>query len=483
MNKQKRLQKTILWIVVGIVSVLLLTYLVFVWFFQSHYYFHTEISGKNVSCKTPQDVIDWNIREANDFLVTIHGRENVKYHIKGSDFGYAYEPSGLEESFKASQNPFLWPKSLFVPSKYELTSGITYDTTKLKASVGDLDLFDHEKTIEPKDAYVELTEDGYKVVPEVTGTTPIPEQVLELVSDAVSSGNISVALTDECYVKPNLTSESDQIVDCTKTIDKYLRGGITYKIGNETEELTSKDILNMLSILEDGITVVLDEEPIEKFVQTLATKYNTYGDKREFTTSLGDVITISGGDYGWVISKSKEKEQIMKDILSGNPVEREPVYEQTAMEPGPNDIGDTYLEIDYSNQHYYYYVDGTLTLDADIVSGRIINGNGSPDGIFKIVYCQKNAVLVGEDYSAPVNYFMPFAYNVGFHDAPWNPTFGGDYYIEHGSHGCINMKPQDAENLYNLVEKGTPVVAYYRTPVQLTSESAQISNAQSYVAP
>ena len=35
MNKQKRLQKTILWIVVGIVSVLLLTYLVFVWFFQS----------------------------------------------------------------------------------------------------------------------------------------------------------------------------------------------------------------------------------------------------------------------------------------------------------------------------------------------------------------------------------------------------------------------------------------------------------------
>ena len=91
--------------------------------------------------------------------------------------------------------------------------------------------------------------------------------------------------------------------------------------------------------------------------------------------------------------------------------------------------------------------------------------------------------MVGEDYSAPVNYFMPFAYNVGFHDAPWNPTFGGDYYIEHGSHGCINMKPQDAENLYNLVEKGTPVVAYYRTPVQLTSESAQISNAQSYVAP
>ena len=37
-----------------------------------------------------------------------------------------------------------------------------------------------------------------------------------------------------------------------------------------------------------------------KYVQQLASKYNTFGRKRSFKTSSGDTIEIGGGDYGWV---------------------------------------------------------------------------------------------------------------------------------------------------------------------------------------
>ena len=91
---------------------------------------------------------------------------------------------------------------------------------------------------------------------------------------------------------------------------------------------------------------------------------------------------------------------------------------------------------------------------------------------------------MGEDYESNVQYFMPFAYNVGIHDASWRKgVFGGEIYKTSGSHGCINVLPEAAETLYGMIQKDTPVVAYYREPVELTAENAKISNAFSYVDP
>ena len=35
--------------------------------------------------------------------------------------------------------------------------------------------------------------------------------------------------------------------------------------------------------------------------------------------------TVSCGDYGWVIDKSKAKKELLKDLKGGNPKKREPV--------------------------------------------------------------------------------------------------------------------------------------------------------------
>jgi len=49
-----------------------------------------------------------------------------------------------------------------------------------------------------------------------------------------------------------------------------------------------------------------------------------------------------------------------------------------------------------------------------------------------------------------------------------------------GSHGCVNLPYNAAENLFKSIEIGTPVVAYYREPVKLRSNNAKVSNAYSY---
>ena len=226
--------------------------------------------------------------------------------------------------------------------------------------------------------------------------------------------------------------------------------------------------------------MTVDPDMAASYAQQLASKYNTYAATRSFVTTNGDTIKIGGGDYGWIIDKKGEAARIIEDIEKGESVTREPEYEQRAFVEGADDIGNTYIEIDYTNQHLWYYKDGSLLMDSDLVSGNLNNGNGSPDGVFKIISRQSPATLVGEDYESDVTYFMPFAYNVGLHDASWRSNFGGSIYKNSGSHGCINLPYDAADTIYKNVELGTPVVAYYRDNVKLTSNNAKVSNAYSY---
>ena len=66
----------------------------------------------------------------------------------------------------------------------------------------------------------------------------------------------------------------------------------------------------------------------------------------------------------------------------------------------------------------------------------------------------------GEDYATPVKYWMPFAGDVGMHDASWRKSFGGNIYKTNGSHGCINLPTSVAKTIYNTIEKGWRVLVY-----------------------
>ena len=124
------------------------------------------------------------------------------------------------------------------------------------------------------------------------------------------------------------------------------------------------------------------------------------------------------------------------------------------------EVGNTYVEVDISDQKVWYYKDNNLLVTSDVVTGK---DQVSPTrvGWFKINGRRSNTYLKGPGYSSYVNYWMPFDKGIGLHDAPWrNGVFGGDIYLTSGSHGCVNMPYDTAKTIYENSSNGTKVLVH-----------------------
>lgn len=475
------MKKKSLLILGGIVGVLGVSYIGISLYFNSHYLLNTTIEGIACGGKNANYIIKENEKRISNYLLNIKDRNNNSFPLVGSDISYEYVSNGEEEDILKKQNPFTWPLSFFKKYSYSLKKSVTYNKDTLLGFINGLEIFSTDYIKAPENAYIKIGDGNYEVVDDIPGNTPIYDEIESEIITALDDESDEVVLSDSCYKKADILSDDERIKNAMNKIDSYANSTIHYLIDNVDENLSKEKIIDMIQ-LTDNFDVSIDETKIDDYVQYLASTYNTYGDVRKFKTSSGDTVKIGGGDYGWVISKTGETEQIKKDLEGGKAVSREPVYEQTALQSGLDDIGDTYIEIDYTKQHLWYYVEGKLKMETDIVSGNLSTQNGSVDGVYTISNKERDRTLSGENYDTDVKFFMPFAYNIGIHDASWrHGVFGGTLYKTSGSHGCINVPPDFAKKLFNSVDNGTPVIAYYREKVKLTNTAAQISNAYSYV--
>ena len=63
--------------------------------------------------------------------------------------------------------------------------------------------------------------------------------------------------------------------------------------------------------------------------------------------------------------------------------------------------------------------------------------------------------MTGADYSTPVTNWVRITWTgTGFHPATWQPwsIWTKDLYKTRGSHGCINLQPDDAKKIYDMVK-------------------------------
>ncbi|MCD8353440.1 MAG: L,D-transpeptidase/peptidoglycan binding protein [Clostridiales bacterium] len=482
-KQKKRVWLPVLIAVLAVLLIVLAVYLAGAFYFHSHFFPNTTVNGVDYSRKTAADLKADNVATGAAYELTVYDTEDNTFTLQGADFSYAYVDAGAEEALMEEQNNFAWPLELRKEHACTLEAAFSYDEDQLEECILALGFLNYSSFTLSEDAELVRAADGtYEITEEVYGNEPVTETVVSTITQAVASGLSECTLDRDCYVNPEVYADDATLNAALDQIQFYCNATIQYDIGDADESLDAAEICDMLIVGED-YSVTIDTDAVADFVQSLATAYNTFGDERRFTTTMGDTITIGGGDYGWVVDKAGEAEQILADLEGGEPVTREPVYEQTGVlrTADSQDIGSTYIELDYTNQYLYYYQEGTLVLSCDIVSGNINKGNGSPDGIFDISYKKSPATLVGEDYESDVTYFMVFAYNVGIHDASWRSSFGGGIYLTNGSHGCININATSAAKLYSMLEDGTPVVAYYRTNVTLTSYANKMANAYSYV--
>ena len=447
---------------VGIGGAIIAIYLGATIFFVNRFYPGSTINCVNVSGKTVEEADDELFNQTKAYQLDIKGRNGFDDSIQANDIQLNYIDNKMIQKFKDSQNPFKWIYSAFGNTNYKNSNMFSFNDDNLKKKIDNLSCFNVNNIEESKNPILQYENGEYTIVKEVYGNKVDKEKLYKVISDAIENGNSAIDIDkNQCYENPRFTSESSQVVDAKDTLNKYVSSKITYNTGDKEEVLDGDDIRNFIDVDKD-YNVSINEKKVNEYVtNTLCAEYNTVGTRRQFKTTYGNNISISGGDYGRKIDTSKEVQYLLDAITYGKTDTREPEYSQVPFCNGTNDIGNTYVEVSLSGQHLWFYKNGELVTEGSIVSGNVSNGCGTPGGVYKLDYKEKNATLKGEGYSTPVSFWMPFNGGIGIHDATWRGNFGGNIYLYGGSHGCVNAPYSLAQTIFSNIEAGTPIVCYY----------------------
>lgn len=444
------------------------------YYYSDKFFEGTTINGIDCSGMTAYEVEQALASKVEDYSIEVASRNLEPQAISGDLIDYRYMSDGGVLKLLKQQKPYEWVTGFFEPRTFTAAENITYDKEMLQNQVKQLNCAKDENQVTPENAYVAFKDTQFEIVPETEGSKLKLKQAYKVLEQAVagSERTVDFGSNPDVYEKAEVTSDSPDLQATVDSYNNFTKASITYLFGENKVTLDGSTIKDWLQFDEKGQLLNDDasfQQHIADFVAQLAYDYDTVGTEREFYTTSGRTVYVYGDAYGWMIDQGAEAEQLTQEIRSGTQIEREPVYSMRANSRGYNDLGNTYIEVDLSDQHMYYYQDGSIILDSAIVSGNMsYSDRQTPSGIYTLYYKKSPDVLRGKqlpdgkyEYEQPVTYWMPFNGGIGFHDADWQPYFGGDRYLDGGSHGCINMPPDNAAVLYSIIDYGVPIVCFY----------------------
>ena len=468
--KSRRTMKTVIICVILGAVILGALYLIGLASSTGKFLKNTSINGFDVSGMNATEAAIALKSFDNADKVTINARNGKTVDIPFSDFGYNTDYATPVRRLYEGQDHSLWFMSYFKATDYTIDTGATYDEVKLDRLLGRTVW----GTVDTSDASIEYGAEGYYIKPEVYGDTVDREKLSAYVKECLDSCDYNIDLEDSgCYREPAVVSED--LKDELELIKEKFDFVITYDMNYTQEILTGAEVYSWTA--PDG---TVDRTKAEDFIDRLADKYDTFMTTRSFkTTERGTIQMAQGrystGQYGWWTDREKSVEKLMGYIEKGESVTVEPMY--VTLDTGycyegfpsgrsaTDDIGNTYIEVDLSAQHLWYYQNGELAFETtSIVSGKATDpARKTPEGVYSVYTKSTNYMMRAADgsYNTRCAYFMRISFEgIGLHDLS-RSSYGGNTYINNGSHGCINMRYSEVETLYNMVERGTPVILYY----------------------
>jgi hypothetical protein len=442
-----------------ILGSIILIYLLISLYFNHHFFFKTIINEVNVSLKAHDDTDHIMISYINDYKLLLIERNGETEQITAQDIGMKYNDINSLPNIHHVQKSFQWITSLFKPHKYYIKDLFVYNKEALTNKVNQLNCLNNPM-IAPRNVNFKYLRGSYVMKEEVYGNTVRKERLNEVIKMCILKGKTKLDLNENlCYENPKYTMNSDKALKTLNLLNKYVSTNITYKFGSHIEILDGNIINEWLSV-DENLEVVINNTAIIKFVKELSRKYDTVGVTRSFKTSTSKIVEVKGGLYGWKINQDAEAKAILENIKIGRLSKKEPIYTQKALSRDKDEIGNTYVEINITKQHLWFYKDGKLIAQGSIVTGNPSRGFSTVVGTYMLNYKQKDAILKGPGYEVVVNYWMPFYGNMGIHDAKWRYSFGGEIYKRRGTHGCVNAPLYLAKIIFENIEEGIPIISY-----------------------
>lgn len=455
------------------VSILLLTlgviYIGVADYFSVHFYKDTWINGNDCSYMTVRQVKGLIQENIDKYQLTMTTQEGESYTVTGPQFHLFYVDDRRVDELMEKQEPLKWIARIFQGRKYEVEANFDYLEDAVEPILKSLPFMRTENIVQPADAYMDETDAGYVIVPEIVGNALDEGKVLNLVHEAIRGGIGQISLTDsECYLKPAVYQNDVTLRERADMLNHLTRANLTYQVCGETFTVDAK-LLKTWLITDEAGNYMIDPVQIKNFINGLADMRDSYGGKREFTTHSGKNITLATNKYGWLVNREESLKALKEAIAEGRQGEMELLYLRKGLGNGANDLGNVYVEISIDAQTMWCYKDGNVVVETPVVTGNMsIPGHATPkNGCWPIFrktteYTMKGPIQEdGEpEYTAFVHYWMPFNNGVGIHDLASRNSFGGNIYLTGGSHGCINTPYNAAKKIYETVSVGTPVIVY-----------------------
>lgn len=427
-------------------------------FYSGHFYIGTHIGSFDVSNLTPAEARDKIQTELDNFGFTFYEKNDKQETISGGEIGFSNSPIGELDSLKAQQNPFVWPFADKKAKNLPIDIEVSYNEDALYNRISEMEFMAATReAAKGKAQNIQYADGAYTITDDSDKNIVSLNDVFYRVKPKIYDLYKGMSLEKEgCY---GGLENDDTIKGVLNLLNKYIASKITYG-GSTTSRVLDGSTFKDWITVGDDYSVTISSDKVTEYVDDVSMEYNTVGRNRTFKTTGGSEITVSGGNYGWVVNKKKEAAEIINNITGGEAVEREPVYSQKAAAHGASDVANTYVEVSIGGQHMWYYKDGNLLVSSDVVTGNPNVGHGTPGGVYTVAYKARNVVLKGQGYESPVSYWMPFNGGIGLHDATWRGAFGGSIYRGGGSHGCVNLPFGVAQQLYGVISEGDPVVVY-----------------------
>lgn len=471
----KKVVKILVGSLFSICILLGLGYLGLAVYYENGFSFQTYINGIYCTGKSVETV-NKELNEAYVYEGLAVNAVEGSFYIDAKDISYVYDYREPLNHYLAQQNPYLWIENLTKGHKeYTLLPAVCFSHADLEGLVSkqieELALEqEHLVKIKSDEEGFTLTDTKQDILDE--------GKALQFIKEALVNGVASIDLEEAgCYYDEPYTEAEKELMTFYDLLNEYQTRTVSYVFGEEKETFSKGDLAQTLvcfnafnkgvtALADDYRTAFLDEngkllindEDAQLLVENKLTPYSTYRN-HEFITHDGRTLTVKGGNYGNQIAMKTEKKEFLSFLYSDETTyTREPSYSKEVAIKGKDDIGDTYIEVDIGQQKMFYYREGELYLETDVVTGK---NNATPEGVNYVYAKQKNRVLRGPGYASPVKYWMPVNGGIGIHDASWRDEYGGDIYIRNGSHGCINTPLEIVEQMYEVMEIGTPCVMYY----------------------
>lgn len=461
---------TIVNVIAGIIGMLCLTVIIRIFWFNTRFFPNTVIEGVDCSRLEPAaaaELVKDSLAERRVVISGARGETLAARDLIDLLGGDEEIEAQLEQLFALQHDQRRLGALTSGTYTYRLGRPSREVLIELLYEVGDYGYLDAQ------DAYLYVGDGEWGIEPAVAGTRPDPATCFQALSQRLAaevlcagSGAITVELP-LLTVGPTVNENDTQLRMWLYALETVLDTDITLDFGGGiTHRLTRQELSQVYTVTagEDGVVIGYDPSGLKEMLDGAIEVAGGDGVARKYGPIGREELHYNEWDKGFILDREALYQGVDALLAAKSAGVVTAEYDYTSSVSEAYGFGNTFIEISIENQYVWYYKNGALIVETPVVTGCIATGDETNTGVFQVYGRYRNAYLSGGNTNTGpgyrVKYWIPFDGNIGLHDADWVTEFGGDIYLENGSHGCVNTPEAAMERIYVNCAKGCDVVVY-----------------------